>query len=250
LALDATKGMIMILKLLSKGEKRDKMKRTIQALAMLIAITLLAVWMVGCGGEEAGPAAELESVVPAQGETIAGNTTITIKLTNPVKADTKVQVNGVDATGSGKNWTFTPATPLPEGDATLTITWTNDDDSEGSAAVQYKVTVPDNKAPEVTGSTPKHGDENLDPEKLNEDGMKVEFDEPIKKASIEVTVEGEAIPWLVTLSDDKKSATLEVIKGGELSHETTIVIVVGAEDLAGNKLEGHEITFTTAAKEE
>jgi hypothetical protein len=239
----------MILKLLSKGEKRDKMKRTIQALAMLIAITLLAVWMVGCGGEEAGPPAELESVTPAQGEEIPGNATITIKLTEPVKADTTVQVNGVDATGSGKNWTFTPATPLPEGPATLSITWTNDDDSAGSASVQYTVTVPDTDAPTLSSSTPENGAKNEDPEALNTDGMEFKFSEPLKKLSVEVTIEGEPLNWIVEQTDDKTGATIVPAKGGELSHEAEVVVTLVMTDGANN--EGEDtVTFTTAAKEE
>jgi hypothetical protein len=236
----------MILKLLSKGEKRDKMKRTIQALAMLIAITLLAVWMVGCGGEEL-TTATVTGVVPAEGETVAANTEITITFDNPV---TDVTVNGQPATGSGKTWKYkgTESAPLA---ASNTIAWTNEDESAGEGkTVAYTVEAADEIPPEVTGSTPKDGDKNKDPEEINEDGMEITFSEALKKASIEVTIEGEPLPWSVELSDDKKTAKLLLIKGGDLPYEAEVVITVNAEDLAGNKLEGHEITFTTAAKEE
>jgi hypothetical protein len=226
------------------------MKRTIQALAMLIAITLVAVWMVGCGGEEAGPSAELESVTPQSGDTIAGNATITIKLTNPVKADTKLQVNGVDATGSGKNWTWKSEPALPEGSATLTITWTNDDGSEGSATVTYTVTVPDLVAPKIVSSTPKDKATNLDPETLNTDGITITFDEPLKKVDIVVTVDDEPLKWSTAeLSDDKKTATVTALAGGEVPYESEIVVVVNAEDLAGNKMDETTITINTKAKE-
>jgi hypothetical protein len=232
----------MILKLLSKGEKRDKMKRTIQALAMLIAITLLAVWMVGCGGEDL-TTATVTGVVPAEGETVAANTEITITFDNPV---TDVTVNGEPATGSGKTWKYKGTLQ-----ASNAIAWTNEDESAGEGkTVAYTVEAADEIPPEVTGSTPEDGADNQDPEQINTDGIEVTFSEPLKKASIEVTVEGEALPWSVELSDDKMTAKLLLIKGGDLSYETEVVIVIGAEDLAGNKLEGHEITFTTAAKEE
>jgi hypothetical protein len=232
----------MILKLLSKGEKRDKMKRTIQALAMLIAITLLAVWMVGCGGDDL-TTATVTGVVPAEGETVAANTEITITFDNPV---TDVTVNGEPATGSGKTWKYKGTLQ-----ASNAIAWTNEDESAGEGkTVAYTVEAADEIPPTVTGSTPGDGADNQDPEQINTDGIEVTFSEPLKKASIEVTVEGEALPWSVELSDDKMTAKLLLIKGGDLSYETEVVIVIGAEDLAGNKLEGHEITFTTAAKEE
>jgi hypothetical protein len=234
----------MILKLLSKGEKRDKMKRTIQALAMLIAITLLAVWMVGCGGEDEGTVATVTGVVPASGETVAANAEITITFDNPV---TDVTVNGEAATGSGKTWKYKGTLQ-----ASNAIAWTNEDESAGEGyTVSYTVEAPDTEAPTITGSEPANGDKNLDPEEVNSNGITVEFSEAIKKVSIEVTVEGEALKWTGgTLSDDKKSALAEMLSGGELPYEAEIVVTVTAEDGAGNKLEGEEIKFTTAAKEE
>jgi len=221
------------------------MKRTIQALAMLIAITLTVVWMVGCGEDEEGTVAAIATVAPPDGSTIAGNQEITITFDNPAL---DVTVNGVAATGGGKTWKWKGT--IPEGAQTLAIAWTNEDESSGSGSVSYTVEAADNTPPEVVGSSPEDGDKDLDPEELNTDGMEVEFSEPVKKATVDVTIDGEALKWTVELSDDKTTAAVVMLKGGEIPNEAEIVLVVNAEDNAGNKLEDFEITFTTAAKEE
>jgi hypothetical protein len=232
----------MILKLLSKGEKRDKMKRTIQTLAMLIAMTLLVVWMVGCGGdEEEGTVATVAGITPAEGTEIAANAEITITFDNPV---TDVTVNGQPATGSGKTWKY-----KGELQASNAIAWTNEDGSSGTGSAAFSVIPPDNEPPKIDSSSPKDGAKDEDPEAINTDGIEIKFNEPLKKISAEVTIEGEALKWTSELSDDKMTATLIMLPGGDVPYESEIVIVITAEDNAGNKLEDAEITFTTAAKE-
>jgi hypothetical protein len=231
------------LKPINKGEKRDKMKRTIQALAMLIAMTLAVVWIVGCGEDEEGTVAAIASANPPDGSEIAGNQEITITFDNPAL---DVTVNGVPATGSGKAWKWKGE--IPEGAQTLAVAWTNEDESSGSGSISYTVLAADTTAPTLASSDPGDGDKDLDPEALNADGMKLVFDEALKKVTVEVTVEGEALKWTSELSDDKMTANLVMLKGGELSFESEIVIAYTAEDAAGNKVEG-EITFTTQAKE-
>jgi hypothetical protein len=224
-----------------------KMKRTIQTLAILIAIALLAVWMVGCGEEEGGEPGTVTAVDPPAGSEIAANAAIKITFDNPVDA---VMVDGTPATGSAKSWTF-------QGDLTgktgISITWTNKDadaTAGGPYPVAYTVKAADPDPPQIASSDPADGDEDLDPEKLNEDGMEVKFNEPVKKATVLVTIEGEQLKWTSELSDDGTTATVVMLKGGEVSYESEIVLVVTAEDLAGNKMDETEITFTTAAKEE
>jgi hypothetical protein len=237
----------MTLKLLRKGEKRGKMKRTIQALAMLIAMTLLIVWMVGCGEEEEEPVATAAgtTVNPAEGSEIAANAEIKITFDEPVES---VTVNGQPATGAGAAWSF-------KGDLTgqtgIQIAWTNLDGSTGEGkSVSYTITALDETPPEIASSDPADGDKDLNPEDVNNDGIEVKFNEAIKKVSVEVTIEGEALKWTSELSDDKMTATLIMLPGGEIPYESEIVVVLTAEDNAGNKLEDAEITFTTAAKEE
>jgi hypothetical protein len=231
----------MILKLLSKGEKRDKMKRTIQALAMLIAITLLAVWMVGCGEDDTGTVAVVTGVVPASGEEVAENAEITITFDNPV---TDVTVNGQPATGSGKTWKYQGTLQ-----ASNAIAWTNEDGSAGEgSSVSYSILEPDTEAPTLSSSTPEDGAEDEDPEPLNTDGMEFKFSEPLKKLSVEVTADGEALNWIVEQTDDKTGATIVPAKGGELSNEAEYVVTLVMTDGAGNEGEA-TVTFTTVAKE-
>jgi hypothetical protein len=223
-----------------------KMKRTIQTLAILIAIALLAVWMVGCGGDEEVEPGTVTAVDPPAGSEIAANQAIKITFDNPVDA---VMVNGAAATGSAKNWTF-------QGDLTgkagIDITWTNQDAdaTAGSHSVTYTVKAADTTPPEVTGSSIGDGDKDVNPEEPNEDGIEIEFSEPTKKVSIEVTVEGEALKWTVETSDDEMTATAIMLPGGEVPYESEILVIVNGEDAAGNEMEETEITFTTAAKEE
>jgi hypothetical protein len=222
------------------------MKRTIQTLAMLMAITLAFVWMVGCGGDEEVILAALTGAVPPEGSEIAANQEITLNFDN---AAFNVTVNGTPATGSGKAWRWSGT--LTEGAAALSVAWENEDASEtGSGSVSYTVLAADNTPPAIASSDPSDGDDNLDPETLNEDGMEVKFSEPVSKVTIDVTIEGEPLKWTVELSDDKITAAVVMLKGGELPYESEIILVVNAEDAAGNKLEDAEITFATAAKEE
>ena len=233
----------MILKLLSKGEKRDKMKRTIQTLAILIAMTLLVVWMVGCGEDEEGTVAAITGANPPDGSEIAGNTEITINFDNPAL---DVMVNGSAATGGGKVWKWKGE--IPEGAQSLSVTWTNEDDSSGSGSISYTVTPVDNTQPEITGSTPADGDDDLNHEDINNYGIEIKFSEALKKISAEVTIEGEALKWTSELDGD--TAKLIMLPGGDVPYEAEIVVIITAEDNAGNKLEDAEITFNTAAKEE
>ncbi|HIE25927.1 TPA: hypothetical protein EYP66_01415 [Candidatus Poribacteria bacterium] len=222
------------------------MKRTIQTLAMLMAITLALVWIVGCAEEEEVILAAFTGAVPPDGSEIAANQEITLNFDNPAF---NVTVNGTPATGSGKAWRWKG--DLPEGPQTLSIAWENEDASEtGSGTVSYTVKAADTTPPAIASSSPKDGDKDQDPEKLNADGMEIKFSEPVKKVSVDVTIEGEPLKWTVELSDDKITAKVVMLKGGELPYESEVVLIVNAEDEAGNKLEDAEITFTTAAKEE
>jgi hypothetical protein len=222
------------------------MKRTIQTLAMLMAMTLAVVWIVGCGEEEEVVLAALTGAVPPDGSEIAANQEITLNFDN---AAFNVTVNGTPATGSGKAWRWKG--DLAEGAATLSVAWENEDASDtGSGSVSYTVKAADTTPPAIASSDPADGDSDLDPEALNEDGFEIKFSEPVSKVTVDVTIDDEPLKWTVEQSDDKTTATLVMLKGGELPYESEIVLVVNAEDAAGNKLEDFEITVNTAAKEE
>jgi hypothetical protein len=184
------------------------MKRTIQTLAILIAMTLLAVWMVGCGGEEE-TVALMTGANPADGSEIAANQEITITFDNPAL---DVTVNGTPATGSGKSWKWTGT--IPEGPQTLSVAWTNEDETSGSGTISYTVKAADPDPPQIASNSPEDGDKDLDPEELNADGMEIVFNEEVKKATVLVTIEDEQLKWTVELQDDKKTAKVIMLKGG------------------------------------
>ena len=191
-----------------------------------------------------GTVAAVTAVTPPAGSQIAPNQEITIAFDNPV---TNVTVDGIRAIGSGKAWKF-------KGDLTgkrgINIVWTNEDGSAGGPyPIAYTVRVVDREPPRIASSHPKDGAKDQDPEKLNEDSMEIKFNEPVKKATVLVTIEGEQLKWTTELSDDKTRAYIVMLKGGELPYEAEIVLVVTAVDPAGNRLEDVEITFTTQAKE-
>jgi hypothetical protein len=223
------------------------MKRTIQTLAMLMAIALAVVWMAGCGDEEEEMVlAAFTGAAPAGGSEIAANQEITLNFDNPAF---NVTVDGSPATGSGKVWKWKGT--LAEGAVTINVAWENEDGSEtDSASVQYTVTAADTTAPSVVSSDPEDGDKDVDPESINEDGMEIKFSEPVSKLTVDVTIDGDALKWATELSDDKMTASVLMLAGGELPYEAEVILVVNAEDATGNKLEDFEITFTTAAKEE
>jgi hypothetical protein len=180
-------------------------------------------------------------VNPPEGSVIPANQEITITFDNPV---TNVTVNGIRAIGSGNAWKF-------KGDLTgqrgINIAWTNEDGSAGEG--KYVAYAADTTPPRIVSSTPKDGAKDHDPEKLNRDGMEIRFSEPLKKVTVEVTIDGEPLKWVAELSDDKTTAIVSMLKGGELPYEAEVVLVVNAEDLAGNRLRNAKITFTTKAKE-
>ena len=86
-------------------------------------------------------------VTPAPGAEIAPNTQFSLAFYQDVVS---VAVNGVAATGSGRNWSVSPT--LLQGDGqTLDIRWTNRDGSSGSQVVgPYIVRVPDTAPPRIT----------------------------------------------------------------------------------------------------
>jgi hypothetical protein len=221
------------------------MKSTIQTLAILIAMTLLAVWLVGCGGEDL-TVAVITGANPAEGSEIAANQEITITFDNVA---TDVTVNGTPAAGSGKSWKWSGT--IPEGAQTLSVAWTNEDETSGSGTISYTVTAADPDPPVIASSDPSDGDADLDPEALNADGMEIKFEEAdLKKATVIVSIEGEALKWAAELQDDNQTVKVVMLKGGEIPYEAEVVLTVTAEDAAGNKMDEVEITFNTAAKEE
>ena len=216
------------------------MTKLFRTFALLLAALFALSLMVGCGGdtedtEETAPAAFV-SANPPGGE-IAANGTITVTFDN---APADVTVSAGTVTVAGKSATITgPFTPGP---LALTITW-----ADGTQALNYIVTAPDNDPPTVTGGTVKDGDKDVDPEAINSDAkIEIEFSEDVSGNIALQTEAGENIGWLGTVDGNK--GTLELVKGKEIGNETTYVIAGKVSDAAGNATDV-SITFVTKGKE-
>ena len=217
-----------------------KMFRTFAlVLAALFALSLI----VGCGGgeekDDEPEAAEFSSAAPAGGETIAANATITLTFSSDPG---EVTIAGATVTGSGK--TRQVAGPFTEGALTLAISWTNGD---GSTSLSYTVAAADNTAPTVTGGTVEDGEEDVDPEGINGDGViEITFSEDVSGNIALQTEGGDDVGWIGKVEGTK--GTLDLVKGKEIGNETTYVIAGKVADAAGNETEV-SVTFTTKGKE-
>ena len=219
------------------------MKKLFRTLALLMA-GLLAVYMIGCGGDDEEDTAEtpdaaFASSTPANGGTLASNGTISITFDN---APGDVTVSAGAATVAGKTATVTgPFTPGP---LTLSVSWTN---GGGSQTLTFTVTAPDTDAPTVTGGTVSDGDKDVDPETINTDAkIEIEFSEDVSGNLALQTEGGDDVGWLSTVEGNK--GTLELVKGKEIGNETTYVIAGKVSDAAGNSTDV-SVTFVTKGKE-
>ena len=219
------------------------MAKLFRTFALVLAALFALSLIVGCGGGEEDPeeeaAAEFSSAAPAGGSAIAANATITLTFSSD-PGDVTVSPGAV--AGSGKTRTVTG--PFPEGALTLNVSWTN---GGGSTSLSYTVTPSDNEAPTVTGGTVSDGDEDVDPEGINSDGMiEVTFSEDVSGNIALQTEAGDDVGWLGKVEGNK--GTLELVKGKEIGNETTYVIKGKVADAAGNETEV-SVTFTTKGKE-
>ena len=134
--------------------------------------------------------------------------------------------------------------PFTEGALTLSISWTNGD---GSTSLTYTVAAADNEAPTVTGGTVSDGDEDVDPEGINGDGViEITFSEDVSGNIALQTEGGDDVGWIGKVEGTK--GTLDLVKGKEIGNETTYVIAGKVSDAAGNETEV-SVTFTTKGKE-
>ena len=214
------------------------MKLYFRTLAIVMA-ALLAVYIVGCGGDDEEtetPDAAFVSASPASGE-LAANGSISVTFDNNPG---DVTVSAGTVTPSGK--TRTISGPFTPGALALNITWTNGD---GSHTLNYTVVAADETAPEVTASSPKNGAEGVDPAKVFEDGIEVTFNENVS-GDLMLMDGDDDVGWTSEASDNK--ITLTGNAGQELSNETEYTIAGTVKDGAGNEAEV-SLTFVTKAKE-
>ena len=173
---------------------------------------------------------------PRGGE-ITAYGTITVTFNNP---PTDVRVSAGTVTVRGTTATITG--PFTPGVLALTITW-----ADGTQALNYTVTAPDNDPPTVTGGTVSDGDKDVDPEAINSDAkIELTFSEDVSGNIALQTEGGDDVGWLGKV--DGNTGTLELVKGKEIGNETTYVIKGKVSDAAGNSID-FSITFVTMDEE-
>ena len=182
------------------------------------------------------PPAVLVAVNPPIGSLIDENETITVIFDEP-----PVSVWGTVGVVTVAGRTVTIQGPFNPGPLALTIGW-----NDGSHTFIYTVVAPDFTAPTVTGGSVWDGDKDLDPAVINTDAVIViEFSEEVTGNIALQTEAGDDVGWLGRVKGN--FGTLELLKGKELSFETTYVIVGRVSDPAGNALD-FRITFVTRVK--
>ena len=228
----------------------------------LLKILLCVGPFIGCGTDidEEPPAsapAVLETAIPKSGSTIAVNGSIaltfdkrpenfTIDSANkfgfanemkgspygvqiPRYADRSIMILGpftVPVTQIKASW----GTTLPQQSVTLT----------------YTVTGPDCCGLLVTGGSIRDGDTDVNPEAINSEAkIEITLSEDVTGNIALQTEAGEDVGWLGKV--DGHIAVLELVKGRELQHETTYIIVGKVFDTAGDEL-WIRITFVTRSK--
>ena len=98
----------------------------------------------------------------------------------------------------------------------------------------------------VTGGTVKDGDTDVDPEAINSDGViEIVFSEDVYGNIVLQTESGGDVGWIGKVAGTK--GTLELVKGRELTTETTYVIKGKVSDAAGNSFDV-SVTFVTKGK--
>ena len=226
--------------------------RTILPLTLIAALTAgIFILMAGCGEEK--EAAKLVSTNPPDGGELFANAELVMTFDKDVK---EVTVNGTPAKVEGAIAKWIPQEAgITEGQQTLKIEWTDVDDQTGSAEITLTAKPPDTTSPEAVEVSVKDGATDVDPDKLNTDGITVKFSEAIdtKKSAdcVKLTLEdGTVLAWALEWSEDKTTATLTPTPGAEATFETKYILVIsGYYDPAGNEGAEKTITFTTKAKE-
>ncbi len=214
------------------------MKLFFRTLAIVMA-ALLAVSLVGCGGDDEPPTpdAAFVSASPADGD-LAANGSISVTFDNN-PGDVTVTGGGTVST-SGKTRTISPpADGYPTGALTITVTWTNGD---GSQDLTYNVIEADETAPTVTASSPEDGAKGVS---ADLDEITVTFSEPVT-GDLSLWEGDDEVVW--ESSTDGDTITLTRLAGKNLGNETTYTIAGTVKDGAGNPTEV-SISFVTEAKE-
>ncbi|MBM3214816.1 hypothetical protein FJZ36_07875 [Candidatus Poribacteria bacterium] len=212
------------------------MKKALRLFALLMVPALVvsaSALMVGCGGDDEETAkAKFVSANPADGAEIPTGSVVTVTFDADPGAVTATG-GTVEGAGTTRKVTVTAAS--------VTLTWDG-----GTQTLNYKLLPQDKDAPKLASSKPADNAKDVDPAGPNADGVVLEFNENISKATVKISEGGTDLGWVAAAKD--KTVTLKPPKGKELVNEKTYKVEGEVIDLAGNKA-NVSVTFTTKAKQ-
>ena len=184
---------------------------------LLVYATFLAFscfGLLGCGEEDressvetvpeemvVGDVAKLVKTVPASGEDASEYQPVVLHFDKEPRA---VTVNGTAARVEGNRavWCF-PNPTQKLGDQLFHIKWTNPDGSPNVGTyIRLRVVIASFSEPFITMGSVLDGDADVDPDLLNRDGIRYDFDEPVIGLKTKLLTEaGEDLGWEVVWND-------------------------------------------------
>jgi hypothetical protein len=223
------------------------MRKLLSILALLTAVSML-IWIAGCGGddeeeEDLGPEPVVESTIPAAGETIAGNATVTFNL-NKTLAEASVAGAAGTVTIAGKVVTFQPSPDMPAGAVTLTLTGADAGGQEVTHSLSFTAGAVDKDPPALGTCDPKDGADGVNPDDYPEK-IEIGFSEAVTAT---ITAKDPDFKSSDEMSADGKTMVVSFLQY-TMPNETEFTITVSATDAAGNAAD-LEYGFTTMAKEQ
>ncbi len=234
------------------------MYKVFPTFAVLMAIMLAMVWVVGCGEseEECEDVVTVSATTPADGAEMAANGEVSVTFTGGTVDAGSVTINGTAAELKGSTATASDVGLTPGSTVDIAIAFTYCDGTAGTHTITgVVVTAIDEVPPEITGSSLGADLSNLtdlEPDDLK-DTVTVTFSEPMDTGDtkdIYFEIEGEKLAWRIAeWTDGDQTVTLEYKTGEDIGYEAAVTLKInGATDKAGNSVD-LEIPFTTRAKE-
>lgn len=115
----------------------------------------------------------------------------------------------------------------------------------GRLSDTVSIVVPDTTGPSIVTGTVSNGDVRVDAKRINVDGFRFDFNEPISGRITLTDEKGKYLNWIANVSG--RTATLTAITGRGLGGETTYKIEIDVKDSANNTTR-QTITFVTDIK--
>ena len=138
--------------------------------------------------------AKLVQTLPANGEDAADHLPIVLYFD---KEPLAVTVNGTAARVDGNRALWCFPYPRPQGDALFHIEWTNPDGSPNVGTdIWLRVVMVDIDPLSIVTGTVSDGDADADPDLLNRDGIRFDFNDPVIGSGARLVAEdGEDLGW-------------------------------------------------------